>query len=104
MTLVIAVLTPFLDPWSLTALYLVAVVPVAIGWGFWPAGIAAVASYLAFEYFFVPPIYSFAVARPEAIAQLLVALSTAYVVSETGPACSHARRRSGSARTRGGSR
>ena len=55
-TLLIDVLKPYLDPWSLTALYLVAVVPVAIGWGFWPAGIAAVASYLTFEYFFVPPI------------------------------------------------
>ena len=53
-TLLIAALTPSLDPWSLTGVYLFAVVPVAIGWGFWPASAAAVASYLAFEYFFVP--------------------------------------------------
>ncbi|WP_372518063.1 sensor histidine kinase [Solirubrobacter ginsenosidimutans] len=81
-TLVITALTPSLDPWSLTGLYLFAVVPVAIGWGFGPAAVAAVASYLAFEYFFVPPVHSFAIARAEAIAQLLIALATAYVISE----------------------
>ena len=71
-----------MDPVALTGLYLFAILPVAIGWGFWPAGVAAVASYLTFEFFFLPPIHSFAIADGEAAAALVIAVVTAYVVSE----------------------
>ena len=70
-----------MDPVALTGLYLFAILPVAIRWGFWPAGVAAVASYLTFE-FFLPPIHSFAIADGEAAAALVIAVVTAYVVSE----------------------
>ena len=71
-----------MDPVALTGLYLFAILPVAIRWGFWPAGVAAVASYLTFEFFFLPPIHSFAIADGEAAAALVIAVVTAYVVSE----------------------
>ena len=81
-TLVIGALEHVMDPAALTGLYLFAILPVAIGWGFWPAGVAAVASYLTFEFFFLPPIHSFAIANGEAAAALVIAVVTAYVVSE----------------------
>jgi signal transduction histidine kinase len=81
-TLVIAALQHVMAPEALTGLYLLAILPVAIGWGFWQAGIAALASYLTFEFFFLRPRNSFAIDDPEAGAALLIALGTAYVVSE----------------------
>ena len=59
-----------MDPAALTGLYLFAILPIAIGWGFWPAGVAAVASVCAFEFFFVPPIHSFVIADAGAGAAL----------------------------------
>ena len=69
-------------PVGAEGLYLFAILPVAIGWGFWPAGVVAFASYLTFEYFFVPPIHSFAIANGRRGAALVIAIVTAYVVSE----------------------
>jgi hypothetical protein len=40
-TLVIAGLRHVMDPAALTGLFLFAILPVAIGWGFWPAGVAS---------------------------------------------------------------
>ena len=54
----------------MSARYLFAILPVAIGWGFWPAGVVAFASFLTFEYFFVPPIHSFAIAPAEKVRRL----------------------------------
>ena len=71
-----------MDPAALTGLYLLAILPVAIGWGFWQAGIAALASYFTFEFFFLRPRHSFAVDDHEAGAALLIALGTVYVASE----------------------
>jgi K+-sensing histidine kinase KdpD len=59
-TLVIAALDHVMDPAALTGLYLFAVLPVAIGWGVWQAGVAALVSYLTFDVFFEPPVHSFA--------------------------------------------
>jgi K+-sensing histidine kinase KdpD len=59
---VVAGLKQFVSPASLTGLDLFAVLPVAIGWGFWLAGIVAVASYLTFAFFFVSPLHSFRIA------------------------------------------
>jgi signal transduction histidine kinase len=98
-TLVIAALKGFIEPTALTGLYLLAILPVAIGWGFWPAGVVAVASYLTFEYFFIEPIHSFAIARAEDGAALAIALITAYVVSELARSA-HARAEEARARAR----
>jgi signal transduction histidine kinase len=80
-SVLIAALKPLVDPLGLTGLYLLAIVPVAIGWGFLVAGIVAVASFLTFAYFFTPPVHSFRITGSDAAA-LVIALGTAYVVSE----------------------
>jgi heme exporter protein D len=81
-SLVIAALKPVVDPSALTGLYLFAILPVAIGRGFRQAGIVALAWFLTYEYFFEPPCYTFRISRPEGAAALLVAVVTAYVVSD----------------------
>jgi signal transduction histidine kinase len=79
---VIAVLKQFVDPLGLTGLYLFAILPVAIGWGFWVAGIVAVASFLTFAFFISPPVHSLRIADSDAAVALAISLVTAYVVSE----------------------
>jgi signal transduction histidine kinase len=81
-SLVIAALKPVVDPSALTGLYLFAILPVAIRRGFWQAGVVALASFLTYDYFFEPPYYTFRISRPEGAAALLVAVVTAYVVSD----------------------
>src|ERR1700676_2736686 len=44
---------------ALGVVYLLGVVLVAIGWGFWLAAATSVASALAFDYFHIPPTFSF---------------------------------------------
>ena len=81
-TVAIAVLKRHIDPEGLTGLYLFAIVPVAIVWGFWVAGIVALGSFLAFAYFLVPPLHSFEIARADAVAAFAISIVAAYVVSE----------------------
>jgi len=79
---VIAVLQQFVDPRGLSVLYLFAIFPVAIGWGFWAAGIVTLASFLTFAFFFSSPVHSFRINDSDAAAALAISLATAYVVSE----------------------
>ena len=96
-TALIAGLKQFVDPLGLTALYLFAILPVAIGWGFWVAGIVVVASFLTFAFFFVPPLHSVRIADSETAAALVISLVAAYVVSELAR---RAHARAGEARMR----
>jgi len=43
---------------TLGVVYVLGVVVVAIGWGFWLAAATSVASVLAFDYFHIPPIFA----------------------------------------------
>jgi signal transduction histidine kinase len=79
---VIAVLDQHIDPAALTGLYLLAIFPVAIGWGFLVAGVVAVASFVTFGLFFAPPLHSFRAVESDTAAALVISLVTAYVVSE----------------------
>jgi two-component system, OmpR family, sensor histidine kinase KdpD len=56
---------PFFTPINLMILYLLAVVVAALLLGFKPALLAAFLGVLAFDFFFIPPYYSFAVADTE---------------------------------------
>jgi signal transduction histidine kinase len=78
----IAVLKQFIDPVGLTGLYLFAILPVAILWGFWIAGIVALTSFLTFAFFLVPPLHSFAITRGDTAAGLVISIVAAYIVSE----------------------
>ncbi|HXZ38863.1 MAG TPA: sensor histidine kinase KdpD [Thermodesulfobacteriota bacterium] len=56
---------PFLTPINLMILYLLAVVVAALRLGFKPALLTAFLGVLSFDFFFIPPYYSFAVADTE---------------------------------------
>ena len=67
---------------SLAVLYLLAIIPVAVAWGLAYAVCTAVASMLAFNFFFVAPLYTFTVQDTKNWFALLVFVVTAVVVSE----------------------
>ena len=78
----IGLLKPHVPVLSLGVLYILAVLPVAIGWGLTYAVPVAVASMLAFNFFFLPPLYTFTIADSRNWFALLVFVVTAVVVSE----------------------
>ena len=67
---------------SLGVLYIFAVLAVAIGWGLAYAVPVSIASMLAFNFFFLPPIHTLALSDSENWFALAVYLVTAVVVSE----------------------
>ncbi len=82
---------------SLGVLYLFAVLPIAIVWGRWFSVGVAVASMLAFNFFFLPPVHRFTVVDRRDWFALAVYLVTALVVSDLA---SRARRRAADAEQR----
>ncbi len=67
---------------SLSVLYLLAIIPVAVAWGIVYAVGTAVGSMLAFNFFFLPPLYTLTINDSRNWFALLVFLVTAVVVSE----------------------
>jgi K+-sensing histidine kinase KdpD len=67
---------------SLAVLYLLAIIPVAVAWGIVYAAGVSVASMLAFNFFFLPPLYTLTIQDSRNWFALLVFLVTAVVVSE----------------------
>jgi K+-sensing histidine kinase KdpD len=82
---------------SLGVLYVFAVLPVAIGWGLAYAIPVSIASMLAFNFFFLPPVHTFALRDSENWFALAVYLVTGIVVSELA---ARARRRADEAEER----
>jgi two-component system sensor histidine kinase KdpD len=62
---------------NLAMLFMMAVLLCAINFGRWFAVVAAVLSFFAYNFFFIPPIYSFTVAEPHELFALLVFLVVA---------------------------
>src|SRR5271163_2356432 len=81
-TVAIFALRPFVPVLSLGALYVLAVLPVAIRFGFAYALPVAVASMLAFNFFFLPPEHSFSLHDPANWVALALYVVIAVVVSE----------------------
>ncbi len=75
-------LKPVAPVLSLGVLYLLAVVPIAVVWGIPHAFGVSVASMLAFNFFFLPPVHSFALRNSENWVALAVYLVTGVVVAE----------------------
>jgi two-component system sensor histidine kinase KdpD len=90
-------LRPFAPVLSLGVLYVFAVLPVAVFYGLAYAVPVAIASMLAFNWFFLPPRHTFALRDSENWVALAVYLITAVVVSELAAG---ARRRASEARQR----
>jgi two-component system sensor histidine kinase KdpD len=78
----IELLKPHVPVLSLSGLYLFAVVPVAIVWGISYALVVALLSAFVFDFFFVPPLYSFEISDTRSWFALLVFVVIAVVVGE----------------------
>src|SRR5579862_5401526 len=78
----IALLHGHIPVLSLAVLYLLAIIPVAVAWGTIYAVGVAVGSMLAFNFFFLPPLYTLTLQDDRNWFALLVFVFTAVVVSE----------------------
>jgi K+-sensing histidine kinase KdpD len=61
--------------------YLIPVIVAATQWGIWPATLASIVGMAAADFFFIPPVYSFMVADPREVIDLLLFLVVALVSS-----------------------
>ncbi|HSP73328.1 MAG TPA: ATP-binding protein [Gaiellaceae bacterium] len=93
----IALFKPYVPVLSLGVLYLFAVLPIAVLFGIEFAIPVSVASMLAFNWFFLPPVHTFTLADGENWFALAVYLATAVVVSDLA---ARARRRAAAAEQR----
>jgi two-component system sensor histidine kinase KdpD len=96
-TAAIWLLEPHVPVLSLGVLYVFAVLPIAVAWGWRFAVPVAVASMLAFNFFFLPPTHTLTLADSRNWLALAVYLTTAVVV---GSLASRARRRADEAEQR----
>ncbi len=96
-TAAIAILDDFIPVLSLGVLYVFAVLPIALIWGTVHAVLVAIASMLAFNFFFLPPVHTFTLADRSNWFALAVYVVTAIVV---GSLASHARGRRADAEQR----
>jgi len=74
-------LKQFTDVRSVSLVLLTSVLASAVAWGLWPSLFAAIASMLAYNFFFLPPLYTLTVADPENVVALFVFLIVAIIVS-----------------------
>ena len=96
-TAAIALIKPHVPVLSLGVLYVFAVLPIAIAYGLPLAVVVSVASLLAFEWFYLPPVHHFSLRNNENWFALAVYLVTAIVVSELA---ARSRRRAAAAEQR----
>jgi two-component system sensor histidine kinase KdpD len=61
--------------------FMTAVVVVAVRWGLWPSLVASVAASLCYNFFFLPPIYTFTITDPTNIAAFIFFTVMAVLVS-----------------------
>jgi two-component system sensor histidine kinase KdpD len=66
---------------SVAMTFLTAVLASAVAYGLWPALFASFASVLAYNFFFLPPLYTFTIADPENVAALFFFAVTAVIAS-----------------------
>jgi two-component system sensor histidine kinase KdpD len=60
----------FIGLQSISLVFLMAVLASAIAWGLWPSLFSCMLSVLAFNFFFIPPIYTFTIVDPENVIAL----------------------------------
>jgi two-component system sensor histidine kinase KdpD len=66
---------------NLSMIFLMAVVFAAVTFGIWPAIYASLLSFLAYNFLFIDPLYTFTVARPHELLALVVFLAIAVITS-----------------------
>src|SRR5215468_823871 len=72
---------PFLGIENVDLVFLTAVVGVAVRYGLWPSLLATVASSLCYNFFFLPPIYTFTITDPTNVGAFVFFTIVAIVVS-----------------------
>ena len=86
----------FIPAASVALLYVIPVMVAAIYFGWWPSLTASIASTLAFDYFFTPPLYSLRVDRPDEfwsiVLLLLIAASVSGLAAQSRGRALHAAR------------
>jgi two-component system, OmpR family, sensor histidine kinase KdpD len=74
-----------IQPWfgieNVDLVFLTAVVGVAVRFGLWPSLVASVAASLCYNFFFLPPIYTFTIADPTNVAAFFFFIVMAVIVS-----------------------
>jgi len=71
---------------SISLVFLTAVLGAAAAFGLWPSLFACLLSVLAYNFFFLPPLYTFTIADPENVVALVFFLITAIVASNLAAA------------------
>ena len=66
---------------NLSIVFLLAVLVTAMSFGIWPAIYASVLSFFVYNFFFIPPIYTFTVAEPYELLALVIFLVVAVISS-----------------------
>jgi two-component system, OmpR family, sensor histidine kinase KdpD len=74
-------LKKFIAVQSISLVFLTAVLASAVAWGLLPSLFACVLSVLAYNFFFLPPLYTFTIADPENVVALFFFLIVAVIVS-----------------------
>jgi len=75
------ILTSFTPLPNLSLIFLMAVLFSAVTYGVWPAVITSVLSFLAYNFFFIEPIYTFTVSEPHELFALVIFLLVAVMIS-----------------------
>jgi two-component system sensor histidine kinase KdpD len=81
-TLVATSLLPYFDLANIVMLFLLTVVLIAVRWGRGPAVLAAFVSVATFDFFFVPPRFSFAVTDFQYLLTFAVMLAVALIIGQ----------------------
>lgn len=66
---------------NLSIVFLLAVLVTAMSFGIWPAIYASVLSFLVYNFFFIPPLYTFTIAEPYELLALVIFLAVAVISS-----------------------
>ncbi|HVG50719.1 MAG TPA: DUF4118 domain-containing protein, partial [Xanthobacteraceae bacterium] len=66
---------------NLSIVFLMAVLLAAVRFGMWPAIYASILSFLAYNFFFIPPLYTLTIAEPYELLALLIFLTVAAISS-----------------------
>jgi len=76
-----ALLQPIFGLENVDLIFLTAIVGVAVRYGLWPSLLATVAASLSYNFFFLPPIYTFTITDPTNVAAFLLFTILAVVVA-----------------------
>jgi two-component system sensor histidine kinase KdpD len=72
---------PYFGIENVDLMFLTAVVAVAVRYGLWPSLLASIAASLAYNFFFMPPVYTFTITDPTNVAAFFFFMLIAFVVS-----------------------